>query len=140
MAKLTAQEFAEKWTRHMQSAAPDIQRGINRVDSSPTEAAASKKDKMLANVTQAVTSGKWEAGLRRVTLGDWKKAAIEKGIPRISQGVSNASPKVADFASQLLPFQDSLKSQISNMPDLTIEDNINRMTTFIRGMSKFKRS
>ncbi len=140
MAKLTSSEFAEKWSRRLSAAATDIQRGINRVDTSPTEAAASKKDKMLANVTAAVQSGKWEAGLRRVTLGDWKKAAIEKGIPRISQGVSGASAKVADFASQLLPYQDSLKSQIASMPDLTIEDNINRMNTFIRGMAKFKRS
>ena len=140
MAKLTAQEFAEKWQRRLQAAAPDIQRGIQRVDVSPTEKAATKQDKMLANTTAAIQSGKWANGLRRVTLGDWKKAAVEKGIPRISQGVANAAPKVSDFASQLLPFQDSLKSQISGMPDLTIEDNINRMTTFIRGMSKFKRS
>lgn len=139
MAKLTAQEYAEKWSRRLQAAAPDIQRGISRVDTSPTEAAAAKKDKMLANVTAAVQNGKWEAGLRRVTLSDWKKAATEKGIPRISQGVAGASPKVADFASKLLPFQDSLKQQISNMPDLTIEDNINRMVAFARGMSKFTR-
>lgn len=140
MAKLSAQEFAEKWQRRLQAAAPDIQRGIQRVDTAPTEQAAAKQDKMLANVTAAVQSGKWAAGLRRVTLSDWKKAAVEKGIPRISQGVANAAPKVSDFAGQLLPYQDNLKSQISNMPDLTIEDNINRMTTFIRGMAKFKRS
>lgn len=140
MSRLTSQQFAEKWQRRLSAAATDIQQGINRVDTSPTEQAASKKDKMLANVTQAIQSGKWEAGLRRVTLGDWKKAAIEKGIPRISQGVTGAGPKVADFASQLLPYQDNLKSQISGMPDLTLEDNINRMNTFIRGMSKFKRS
>ena len=140
MSKMTSQEFAEKWSRRLSAAATDIQRGIQRVDTSPTEAAASKKDKMLANVTASIQNGKWEAGLRRVTLNDWKKAAVEKGIPRISQGVAGASGKVADFASQLLPYQDSLKSQISSMPDLTIEDNINRMNTFIRGMAKFKRS
>ncbi len=139
MPKLTTQEYVEKWQRRTTAAAPDIQRGIQRVDSAPTEAAAAKKDKMLANVTAAITSGKWEAGLHRVTLGDWKKAAIEKGIPRISQGVNGAASKMADFASQLLPFQDSLKAQISSMPDLTIEDNINRMVTFTRGMTKFKR-
>lgn len=140
MAKLTSQEFAEKWQRRLSAAAPDIQKGIQKVDQSPTEAAAQKQDKMLANVTQAVQSGKWAAGLRRVTLQDWKKSAIEKGIPRISQGVANAGGKVAQFASELLPYQDSLKQQIASMPDLTIEDNINRMTTFVRGMSKFKRS
>ena len=140
MAKLSTQEYVEKWQRRTTGAAPDVQRGIQRVDASPTEAAASKKDKMLANVTMAVQNGKWEAGLRRVSLGDWKKAAIEKGIPRISQGVNGATAKMADFASQLLPYQDSLKQQIAGMPDLTIEDNINRMVTFVRGMTKFKRT
>lgn len=140
MAKLTAQEFAEKWSRRLSAATPDIERGIQRVDTSPTEKAARKKDKMLQNLTMAVQSGKWEQGLRRVTLGDWKTAAIQKGIPRINQGVQGAQPKVAQFASELLNFQDSLKGQIDSMPDLTIEDSINRMNTWVRGMSKFKRS
>ena len=140
MPKLTASEFAEKWQRRLSAAAPDIQKGINRVDVSPTEKAAVKQDKMLANITAAVQSGKWAAGLRRVTISDWKKAAIEKGIPRISQGVTGATGKVTDFASQLLPFQDSLQSQIASMPDLTLEDSINRMNTWVRGMAKFKRS
>ncbi len=140
MPKLTASEFAEKWARRLSAAAPDIQKGINRVDVSPTEKAASKQDKMLQKVTEAINSGKWATGLRRVTLSDWKKAAIEKGIPRISQGVTGAGAKVTDFASQLLPFQDGLQSQISSMPDLTIEDSINRMTTWVRGMAKFRRS
>lgn len=139
MAKLTAQEFAEKWARRLTASAPDIQRGINRVDQSPTEKAASKKDKMLNNLTQSVQSGKWEAGLRRVTLADWKKAITEKGLPRISAGVQNASPKMADFAGQLLAYQDSVKSEIERMPDLTIEDSIARMAAWTRRMSQFKR-
>lgn len=139
MAKLTPQQFAEKWQRRLQSAAPDITNGINRVDSSPTEQAAAKKDKMLANVTASINNGKWEAGLRRVTLADWKKAAIEKGVPRIAQGASGAAPKVTNFASQLLPFQDTLQAQVKSLPDLTLEDSINRMNVWVRGMAKFQR-
>lgn len=139
MAKLTPQEFAEKWQRRYSAAAPDMSRGVQRVDVSPTEKAAGKREKMLQNLTAAVQSGKWEAGLRRVTLNDWKKAYIDVGIPRASQGANAATPKVSAFASQLLPYQDSLKSKIEGMPDLTLEDNIARMTTWIRGMAQFKR-
>jgi len=139
MAKVNANEFAEKWARRLQSATPDIERGINRVSTSPTQKAASKQDKMLANLTRAVQSGKWAAGLNKVSLTDWKAAAIQKGIPRISQGVSGAQPKVAQFATKLLAHQDSLKSEIDNMPDLTIEDSINRMVAWTRGMSKFSK-
>lgn len=140
MAKLTPQQFSEKWARRLQSATPDITNGVNRVDTAPTEKAATKKDKMLANLTASVQSGKWESGLRRVTLADWKKATVEKGIPRIAQGASGATGKVSAFASQLLPFQDTLAAQVNAMPDLTLEDSINRMTTWVRGMSKFQRS
>lgn len=140
MSKLTAQEFAEKWQRRLSAAAPDIQKGINRVDVSPTEKAAAKQDKMLANVTAAVQSGKWANGLRRVSISDWKNAAINKGIPRLTQGVQGAAPKVSSFASQLLPFQDSLQGQVKAMPDLTLEDSIARMNAWVRGMSKFKQS
>lgn len=140
MAKLSPQEFAEKWARRLSAAAPDIQKGVQRVDQSPTEKAAGKKDKMLQNLTQAVQSGKWEAGLRRVSLNDWKAALINKGIPRITQGVQGAQSDVADFAGQLLSYQDQIKSEIERMPDLTLEDSINRMTTWVRKMSQFKRS
>lgn len=140
MAKLSASEFAEKWARRLSAASPDITKGINRVDQAPTEKAAAKKDKMLQNLTAAVQGGKWESGLRRVTLADWKKAATEKGIPRIAQGVTGATPKVTEFATQLLSFQDGLQSQVKSLPDLTLEDSINRMTTWVRGMAKFKRT
>lgn len=139
MAKISPQEFAEKWARRLTASTPDIQRGVQRVDQSPTEKAASKKDKMLANLTQAVQSGKWEAGLRKVTLQDWKKQILEKGLPRLSQGVSGAQGEVADFAGQLLAFQDTVKGEIERMPDLTLEDNIARMTTWVRRMSQFKK-
>jgi len=140
MAKLTPQQFADKWARRLQAASPDIQNGINRVDQAPTEKAAAKQDKMLQNVTASIQNGKWAAGLRRVTLSDWKQAAITKGIPRISQGVTGAQGKVTNFATQLLSFQDSLQGKITSMPDLTLEDSINRMNTWVRGMATFKRS
>ncbi|MEM4721443.1 MAG: hypothetical protein QXT73_05220 [Candidatus Methanomethylicaceae archaeon] len=140
MAKVNPQEFAEKWARRLAAAGPDIQRGVTRVDKAPTEQAAAKKDKMLTNLTNAIQQGKWESGLRRVTLADWKRAMAEKGLARISQGVQTAQPKMAEFANQLLPYQDSLRAQIETMPDITLEDNIARVNAWIRGMAKFKRS
>jgi len=45
--------------------------------------------------------------------------------------------KVEKFYSQLLPHIDTVKGTVSKMPDLTLEDSINRMSTFVRGMAKF---
>jgi len=37
----------------------------------------------------------------------------------------------------LLPHIDSVRAGVEKMPDLTLEDSINRMSTFVRGMAKF---
>jgi len=138
MAKLTPQEFQEKHNRRLKGAIQDMQAGIERVTVSPTAAAASKQDKMLARLSAKVQDGTWAARLRAVSLESWKADTIEKGVPRVSGGIDRAADKVTAFASKLLPYQDSLASQVSKLPDVTLEDSINRMTTWIRGMSKFK--
>lgn len=139
MAKVTAQEFAEKWNRRLKAAVPDIQRGIDRVTKSPTELAAAKQEKMLANLTEAVQSGKWAARLRAVSLEEWKAKARDVGTQRIASGADAALSKQVEFAEQLLPYIDSLKAEIDRMPDLTLEDSINRATAWIRGMSRFQK-
>lgn len=140
MARLTAQEFQDKHSRRLKAAVEDVRRGIDRVTESPTEKAAAKQDKMLTNLTAAVNSGKWSAGLKRVSLDDWKKKARDVGVNRIAAGIDAAKDKVVDFAAQLLPFIDRAQSEIQNMPDVTLDDNINRMNTFIRRMAQFRRS
>jgi len=140
MAKLSATEFQEKHARRLKASTEDIRRGIDRVTENPCEKAASKQDKMLTNLTAAVQSGKWAAGLKRVSLEEWKTKARDVGVNRIAAGIDAAKPKVIAFAEELLPHIDRQKSKIAAMPDVTLDDNINRMTTFIRGMSEFKRT
>lgn len=139
MAKLTPDEFTEKHSRRLKGAITDMQRGVEGVTASPTLAAAAKKDKMRAEINRSIDSGKWEAGLKRVTLQEWKDKMISKGLGRVAAGIDAAAGKVKDFATQLLPFQDTLAASVKKMPDVSLEDNINRMTTWIRGMAKFQR-
>lgn len=140
MAKLTAVEFQEKHARRLKAAVEDVRRGIDRVTENPTEKAAAKQDKMLTNLTAAVSSGKWAAGLKRVSLEEWKRKARDVGVNRIAGGIDNAKSKVIAFAEELLPHIDRQQAKIAAMPDVTLDDNINRMTSFIRGMSEFKRT
>lgn len=138
MAKVTPQEFASDWSTRIGQSIPKIERGIRNVTTSPTQKAKAKKQKLLNNFTNAVNSGKWERGLDRVSLSDWQTAAITKGLSRIGQGAQAAQSKVEAFATKLLAYQDGLKAKLDAMPDLTLQDNINRMTYYITEMSKFK--
>lgn len=138
MAK-NAKDVSEKWARRAAGATQDMINGVNSVTVNPAQQAAAKEQKMITNLTQSVQSGKWRRGLARVTLEDWKRSMIEKGASRVASGVQNAQPKMESFMSELLPYQEQLQSKLAGMPDLTLEDNINRAVTFMRGMSQFKR-
>jgi len=140
MSKLTPAEYTEKHARRLKASTPDIARGIERVTENPCEKAAAKQDKMLQNLTQSVSSGKWAAGLKRVSLEKWKRKAKDVGVNRVAAGIDAAKDKVTSFAEELLPHIDREREKLANMPDLTLDDSINRMTSFIRGMANFKRS
>ena len=140
MAKLTPAEFQEKHARRLKAATEDVRRGIDRVTENPCDKAAAKQDKMLTNLTASVTSGKWANGLKRVSLDDWKKKARDIGVNRIAAGIDGAKEKVVAFAEVLLPHIDRGQDKIKGMPDITLDDNINKMNTFIRHMAELKRS
>jgi hypothetical protein len=139
MAKISPAEFAEKWQRRLTAATEDIRRGVERVNEAPTAKAAAKKDKMLARLMEAVQSGKWENGLKKIPLEEWKEKMIDIGINRIPQGASANVGKVQDFANQILPYIDAGLQQIQKMPDITLEDSVNRMVAWIRHMAKFQK-
>lgn len=137
MAKVNAQEFREKHARRLKQSTADIERGISRVSVAPGKQAAAKAEKMKTNIVKAIDSGKWAKRVGAVSLTDWQSKAITKGIPRIASGIDAAAAKVESFASKLLPAVDAAVNKVKALPDLTLEDNINRMTTYCREMAKF---
>jgi len=138
MVKVDEKEFAEKWARRLKGATEDIRRGVEKLSENPAEKAIKKKEKLKARLIEAIDSGRWERGLEKVTLDDWKKAVLEKGIGRISAGVDEATPKMEEFGKALLSHIEAGQKEIEKMPDLTLEDSINRMTKFVRHMAKFR--
>lgn len=139
MAKVNAEQFADKHAARLSGATEDIRRGVMAVTVSPTRKAAEKLDKMKANFNRAIDSGKVKRGLLRVDLPEWQKKMMEKGISRIPEGIQAARGKMVAFGEQLLAYEDNLQAKIKTMPDTTLEDSINRMTSWTRGMAKFER-
>lgn len=138
MAKLTAKEAAEKHSRRLKQSIQDMQRGVENLTVAPGEKAAEKVDKMRANLVAAIDDGTWARRVSAVTLAEWKDAYINKGLGRVSAGIDGAQDKMVKFFDQLFSYQDNLKTQVEGMPDLTLEDSIQRMVTWVRGMSDFK--
>lgn len=138
MAKVTPQEYAEKWRRRIGNATEDMRRGIERVTVAPGEQAAANQEAMRSNLNEAIDSGRWARRTRGVSLQDWKKAALDKGVGRVSSGAQAAEGKMASVAAELLPAVDAAAAKVRAMPKVTIEDSINRSGEFIREMHKFK--
>ena len=139
MAKLTPEQFADKHNRRTKAALEDMKAGVEAVTVAPTEKAAAKQEKMRQRLLEALESGKWANGLKRVSLEEWKQKMLELGLNRVASGLDANKKKVEEFAAQLLPHIEAGQKLIEKMPDVTLEDSINRMTAFIRHMSKFQR-
>jgi len=138
VARVTADEYAEKWARRLKAAAPDITRGVERVTVAPGKKAAEAQQLMLDRLTASILDGTWAARVSGVSLEDWKQALIQKGVGRIASGVDAASPKQAAMAVKLLAAVDSAVAKVNTMPKGDIEQSIARMTTFTREMHKAK--
>jgi len=138
MARVTPAGFVDKWGRRTKAAVEDYRQGIQGVTEAPGQKAAAAQDKMLANITESITSGRWAAKVGAVPLDVWKRAALDKGAVRIASGVDAAMPRMQTMATNLLAAVDDAKSRIAGMPSTSIDDNIARMTTFVRSMHEKK--
>jgi hypothetical protein len=138
MAKLTPQEQADKLARRLKSSTTDIQRGIERTAVAPGIAAGKAQEKMRQNINAAIDDGRWKRGVEGVTLEDWKRKTISKGIGRIAAGVDEAMPRLVEVATNLQQAQSSIDSKLASMPSMTLQDSINRMVTQVTEMSKQK--
>jgi len=135
--RVNAAQYADKHNRRTKAAIEDMRAGVQRVTESPTAKAADAGTKMLEGIRQAVESGKWGNSLRAVSLEQWKTAMIEKGVPRVSQGLDAARAKIERTAAQLLAYENTVLEEIDRMPDLSIEDSVNRAAAWIRRMAQF---
>lgn len=132
------QSIADKWASKLGAAGQSIKEGVESVTTSPTLKAASRVDAYVNGVQEAATSGRWQRGLQKVSLQDWKDAMINKGLNRITSGATAAKPKFVTFMQKLLPYQDSVVKQLENMPRGGLQENIARAVFMMQKMSEFK--
>lgn len=134
------QAIAEKWAQRAGAAGQAYTDGINAVTESPTAKAAARADAYQAGVMRAVATRKFQDGLMRVGVQDWKNAAIQKGAARFTTGVQHAKGKMAAFLNEFLPFLESVKAKLAAMPRGDLEQNLARMMENARAIAQFRRS
>jgi hypothetical protein len=133
----TPTENAQKWKNRLSQATPDIQAGIQRVASAPGQAAARQKAAWQANV--AAAADKWERNVSRVSLEQWKQAALD-GVGRIAQGANSKVGKMEAFLQEFQPHLERVQQRLASMPRGSLEQNLGRMLENARANATFKRS
>jgi hypothetical protein len=124
MAKMTPQEHAALWAAKTAAAVDRYKQGIARVTGSPMQKAIAAQDRLLANFTESVVSGKWAAGLAKVSDQQWKTACTEKGAAAMPTAVRLAQEKVARVEAQMANIRDQIVGGLP--PRGSIEENLER--------------
>lgn len=130
---------ASKWAANLGNATQSIREGIENVTESPMAKAANRTDAYLAGIQKAVADGKFQDGLRRVSLEDWKRALMEKGLPRIATGARASEGKFADFMADFLPHVEAGQRALESMPRGDLSQNIQRAVAMMQHNARFRR-
>lgn len=124
----TPQQAAQNWRDSQGRAATAWTEGVNGYNGDWAGSTVAQESVMLANVTQAVTSGRWRAGVLATGTGGWKAATTAKA-PNYSQGFS-AGANAQQAAIQKI--MTSLAGIVPNLPARgTYEQNKVRATTLM---------
>lgn len=133
-------KVAQEWASKLGSSVNKMKEGVSAVTEAPTMKAARESSRYLSGVQEAVASGKWQRGLQAVSLQSWQDAMNGKGAARVATGATAAIPKMTQFMSKLLPYQENVKRSLdSTTPRGDFSTNIQRMVAFAQAMHEFKK-
>jgi hypothetical protein len=135
MAKTTAAQWLQKWGTNLAASGPYITQGVQRVTTPPGQSAVAAQDRLLANFTASVTSGAWAARTGAVPLSQWQQAMMQKGIPRLQQGISQAQATKTASITAFLSAVDAAVADTNTLQKGGLEQNIARSAAFQRSMS-----
>lgn len=135
MARVNATQWLDKWGRNLGGSQQFITDGVNRVTVAPSEGAIQAKGRMLEGIQAAVADGRWEKGLRKVSLQSWRDSMIKKGLPRLAQGIEGAKANKVNNIQALLTAVDTSKAAADALPKGGLEQGIQRANAFMRAMS-----
>lgn len=140
MAMADAASIAEKWSQRLAGATTAYKEGVQRVSENPMQKAAANVEGYRQGIMDAISSGKWQAGLNRVSLQQWKEAAGNVGAQRLASGASAAKPKMMAFLQQFLPVLANNVAQVKQSPNATFEQRMARMVQMATLNHQFKRT
>lgn len=138
MAMKNPATVAAKWSRNLGASGDSIRAGVQAVTTNPAERAIARKDAYVQGVQRAAAEGRYERGLRKVTLQMWQEAMLGKGLSRIASGAAAGQSKMAAFLEKWLPHEEALKQKLASMPRGDLQQNMARCMAAIEHNAAFR--
>lgn len=124
----TAQQAAQNWQQSAGRAATAFQQGIEGYNGDWAGATVGQEAALLTGVQEAITSGRWRAGVQRTGTAGWKSKTVAK-IGNYSTGFSAGAQ---DQASAIGKIMGALGNIVPNLPPRgTYEQNKARATALM---------
>lgn len=133
-------DLATTVQRWRDSAAQGQQRfseGVQATQVDVVGRAISAQPKLLANVTQAITSGRWARRLQERGTAGWKAATIAKAA-NYATGIAAGADDYQRAMQEWLPIIQSAAASAQSMPNASFQDSLNRMTAFATALHNAK--
>jgi len=127
-----------KWKTRLQGSTEEMRMGVQRVTIAPGQRAAAQKQAWLAKIN--ASADKWARNVAAVSLQEWQHKMTTVGISRVSSGAEANQDKVTKFLGEFLPHVERGKQIVDGMPNVTLEDGIQRAVAMIRHNANFKRN
>ena len=99
--------------------------------------AVAAQPKMLANVQQAITSGRWARRLQEKGTQGWKTATVAKAA-NYATGIAAGVDDYQRAMQEWLPIIQSASASVQSMPNTSFQDSLNRMTAFATALHNAK--
>ncbi len=133
----TAQQAAANWIQSAGRAAADWQTGVQNFSGDWAGRTTAQQTAMVTNWQQAVTSGRWAAGVSSTGTSGWKQATVDKASNYATGFQAGASRQAAAIA-KIINAEQALVSSLP--PRGTFEQNKARATAIMDGLHALKGS
>lgn len=111
--------------------------GIQATQVDVVARAVAAQPKMLANVTQAIQSGRWARRLQDRGTAGWKAAALAKAA-NYGTGIAAGEGAYQRAMQTWLPIIQSAAASVQGMPNDSFQASLNRMTAFATALHNAK--
>lgn len=112
--------------------------GVQRTEKDPTQLAIANAQGMLAGVTEAVTSGRWQRNLAAVGKQGWQSKTVAKAA-NFGVGIAAGEQAYADAMTTWLPRIHTAAASAKAMPGQTLQQRLQRSAAFATALYNAKR-